>query len=536
MRSIGKARISRRRFIALAGTAAGLGVFPGLATPIVKAAPATGPIRRGGVLTIAVSDDVTSIDPARAANLGDGMMGPLLGQPLVGGGPRDEMIPVLAESWERTFAGRRWVMNLRRGVRFHNGRELTADVVKWNFDRILDPKSGALLGPIFRDMGLRSTVVDKYTIQFDLANGFGTFLSHLTNNARGAILAPESARADGTIEKPIGTGPFTFESWRPGAELRFRRFDRYWQKGDDGKPLPYIEALVLKVVANETVRLAALRAGEVDMMTHPPLDEAKLWIASGPPAGINFHKYFYNYSDYVGLNARRQLFSDQRVRMAVKLTLDREAINQVIFGGLAEVQNQPFKRSSFWYLDVPYPQPDVTRARNLMREAGLGSGADVTFNQWSPVYDKYAEIIQAQLAQIGLRVRLVKRDFASFFRAGPTYEADMQVMSIGTIFHPDRPYTYIEADHPFHWLTGGLDSSETETLLARGRNEADLERAKAIYRTIVQRVEENATPIYLTNPPLVPAFRDYVKGYAPIDQGVMALAATVGVHKTWLTK
>ena len=446
------------------------------------------------------------------------------------------MVPVLAESWERQFAGRRWIMNLRRNVWFHNGRELTAEIVKWNFDRILDPRSGALLGPIFRDMGLRAAVVDKYTIQVDLSNGFGTFLSHLTNNARGAILAPESVRPDGTIDKPIGTGPFVFESWRPGAEMRFRRFDRYWQRGDDGRALPYIDALVLKITPNETVRLAALRAGEVDIMTHPPFDEAKQWLTSAPPAGINFHKYFYNYSDYVGMNVRRGPFSDQRVRMAVKLTLDREAINQVLFGGLAEIHNQPFKHSSTWYLDVPYARPDLARARNLMREAGLSSGVDVTFNTWAPVYEKYAEIIQAQVAQIGVRVRLIKRDFASFFRAGPTYEADMQVMSIGTIFHPDRPYTYLEADAPLHWLTGGLDVPDAEGLLAKARNEADFDKAKVIYKTLLQKIEDAATPIYLTNPPLVPAFRDYVKGFAPIDQGMLALAATAGVHRTWLAK
>jgi peptide/nickel transport system substrate-binding protein len=446
------------------------------------------------------------------------------------------MIPVLAEGWERMFAGRRWIMNLRRNVWFHNGRELTAEIVKWNFDRILDPRSGALLGPIFRGMGLTTRVVDKYTIQFDLTNGFGTFLSHLTNNARACILAPESARSDGTIEKPVSTGPFVFESWRPGAEIRFRRFDRYWQRGEDGRPLPYVDALVIKIVPDANVRLTALRAREVDLITHPSLDEVKRWTTGGPPAGLSFHKYFYNYSDYVGLNVRRTVFSDLRVRQAIKLAVDREAINEAVHAGLAELHNQPFKRTSLWYVDVPYPRPDLARARELLRQAGLQAGTEVTYSVWAPQYERYADIIQGQLAQIGLRVRLLKRDFASFWRLGPTYEADMQLMPIGTIFHPDRPYAYLEADNPLHWLTGGFSLPEYDALLVRARNEADIDKAKTIYKTLVQRVEEHATPIYLMNPPLVHVFRDYVTGYAPIDQGVMALAATVGVHKAWLAK
>ena len=118
--------------------------------------------------------------------------------------------------------GKTWVFHIRKGVTFHNGRELTADVVKLNFDRMADEKSGARLAPIFKDRGVVSSVVDPYTFQVTITSGFGSFPSQLTQNAWGAILAPESFKPDGTIDKPIGTGPFVFESWNPAASCASR--------------------------------------------------------------------------------------------------------------------------------------------------------------------------------------------------------------------------------------------------------------------------------------------------------------------------
>jgi peptide/nickel transport system substrate-binding protein len=506
------------------------------AAPAPTAAPAAqgGPIRRGGTLTVAVTEDVSSIDPHKVTNLGDGIMGPLLGQPLVGGDPTDQMEPVLAEKVSTPDNGRTWVFNLRQGVKFHNGEELTADIVKLNFDYIMDEKSGSRAGPIFRARGVQPAAVDKYTFQLKLSSGFGSFLSQLTQNAWVTILAPESYKPDGSVEKPIGTGPFVFDSWKPGSELRFKRFDSYWQMGEDGKALPYVDELVLKIVPDATVRLSALRAREVDLMTHAPLDEAKTWIDGRPPAGIAFHKYFYNYSDYMTLTARQGPFKDVRLRQAVKYAVNRQELSEAVHSGLAELHNQPFKRSSRWYMDVPFSEPDPQKARDLMREAGVASGVDVTYIVWAPQYEKIAQVLQAQLSQVGFRLKLEKSDFAAWNKRRMELDTDMTQSPLGTLFHPDQPYQFLASDNPSIWIRGGLDDPERDKLITAGRDEVDYEKSKAIYRQLVGMIEEQAAPIYLMNPPIVHAFRENVKGYQPIDQGVMALAATNGIHKAWL--
>ena len=493
-------------------------------------------VQRGGVLTVAIPEDTDTIDPAKGGNLGYGIVGPLLGQPLVGGNPEDEIVPVLAESYSSPDEGRTWVFNLRQGVKFHNGLELTAEVVKWNYDRFLAEESEARVGPIFRSMGLRPSVVDEYTFQIELESGFGSLPSQLTQNSWTCILAPESFNEDGTIDKPISTGPFMLESYTPGSELRFQRFDDYWQVGEDGETLPYLDSLVINIVPEESVRLSALRAGDVDLITHTPLEDVRSWNDSAPPDGIDFRQYFYNYSDVFSLNSRRAPFENPLARQAVQQAIDRQQLNELVYAGLAQVHNQPFKDNSIWYLDVPIPEPDLERARALMEEAGLGDGVEAVYNVWSPQYDTIAEVIQAQLSQIGIRVILDRGDFAAWVEKGQAFEYDLIQHPFGTLFHPDQAYQRLESDSDRQWQSGGLQDPEMDELLREGRNTFELEGAQAIYTQVVERYHTNANINFLMNGPLVHSYVEALNNYVPIDQGVMALAATNGLHMAWLAR
>jgi peptide/nickel transport system substrate-binding protein len=491
-------------------------------------------VQRGGVLRVAIPEDTDAIDPARGGNLGYGIVGPLTGQPLVGGNPSDEIVPVLAESYSSPDEGRTWVFNLRRGVKFHNGLDLTAEVVKWNYDRLLDEASEARVGPILRAYGAQPSIVDEYTFQVELDSGFGSFPSQLAQNSWTCILAPESFNDDGTINMPISTGPFMLESYTPGSELRFQRFDGYWQTGDDDEPLPYLDGLVVSIIPEPSVRLSALRAGDVDLITHTPLEDVRAWTEGSAPEGLAFHQYYYNYSDVFSLNSRRAPFDDERARQAVQYALNRQELNELVYAGLAQVHNQPFKTNSIWYLDVPTPEQDLERARSLMEEAGLSGGVDVTYIVWSPQYDTIAEVIQAQLSQIGIRVTLDKGDFASWTQKGQAYEFDILQHPLGTLFHPDQPYQRLASTHDRHWQTGGLDDPEYDRLLEEGRDIVDLAATQELYTGLVELFQTRANLHYLMNAPLVHSYRAGLTGYEPIDQGILSLAATNGLHMAWL--
>ncbi len=531
--------LSRRALLkGLTAAGIGIGLSRGLERPPVAAdaAPAPGVPRRGGSMNIGIEEDLTSIDPYKLNGNGDLLIQGLMSQPLVAGNAEDKIEPVLAETYRSESGGKTWIFNLRKGVKFHNGREMTGDDVKWSFDRIRDRKNGAVLSSIFNIIDLRTTVVDRYTVRTDIATGFGAFLSNLAQSTRAAILAHESVDASGTVTKPIGTGPFQFVDWKPGVQFSAKRHDGYWQTGADGKPLPYIDALTVKVVSDPSARLNALLAGGLDFITQPPVAAARNWIDAKPPEGIEFRRWFYNYSDYLSLNTRRPPFNDVRVRQAVQATIDRRALNDAVYFGLGQVHNQPFKTSSFWYENIPIAPVDLTKAKSLMQQAGFGRGVDVTLAVWSPVNDACAEVYQAQLAQIGMRVKLDKHDPGSFFALLPTYNWGMATLEIGTLFHPDRPYGYLSKDNVGHPYVGGYDDPRVETLLAQGRDELDPARAKAIYRQVVTDFMAVGTPEYHVNLPLIDAYHGYVQGFDAYGRDLVAINGQMGLHKAWLAK
>jgi ABC-type transport system substrate-binding protein len=238
----------------------------------------------------------------------------------------------------------------------------------------------------------------------------------------------------------------------------------------------------------------------------------------------------------LSLNARRKPFNDPRVRQAVAARIDRGGINDAVYFGLGQVHNQPFKTSSFWYEPIPIAQPDPARAKALLAQAGYARGLDVTLTVWSPVNDARAEVYQAQLADIGMRVKLDKHDPGSFFAVLPTYQWDMATLEIGTLFHPDRPYGYFSKDNAGHPNVGGYDDPRFEALLAQGRDELDTGKAKAIYKTLILDVMGVGTPQYHVNLPLLSASHDYVQGFDAYGRDLVAINAQMGLHKTWLAR
>jgi peptide/nickel transport system substrate-binding protein len=505
--------------------------------PAAKPAAPSGTPKRGGMLTLAIHEDLTSMDPHKLQGVGDILIQGLMAQPLVTGNAKDEIEPVLAESYKTDDGGKTWTFNLRQGVKFHNGKEMTAEEVKWSLDRVLNKDVGAILYTVLTPINLKTTVVDKYTVKMEISGGYGSFLSNLAQSTRAAILHPDSAGADGQVTVPIGTGPFQYVDRQPGVEFKAKRHESYWQKAADGQLLPYIDALTIKIAADASTRLNGLRSGEVEFITNPPLNEVQKWVDTKPPDGLGFKKWFYNYSDYLGLNSRRKPFDDVRLRQAVRYTLDRDALNQGMYFGLGEVHNQPFKTTSSWYLDVPTVKRDLAKAKQLMQDAGVGGGVDATMLVWSPLQDKLAEVSQAQLSEVGIRMKLDKRDPANFLKELPSYNWDIATLVIGTIFHPDRPYSYLDRTHLSHPNVGGYDNPEIENLLQQGRNEPDMAKAKAIYKTIVEKgIEEVGTPLYTTNLPVVDAWRDYVQGFDAFGYDLVSINAEMGLHKTWIAK
>lgn len=538
--------ISRRRFVELVG-AAGVGTAlaacfpqaPDASSPSSPSAPgATGTTpKRGGTLTAAIEEDLANSDPHKVAGRADSLLfAYMIAESLVGPDASGQVVPVLAESFTSDSSGKSWLFNLRKGVKFHNGREMTAEDVKWSHDRISDPKSGALQGGLFRQMGLQTTVVDKYTARVDITNGAGAFLYTMALNPRTAIMAQESV-VGGELVKPICTGPFSFGVWVPGSSIEVNRAESYWRMGADGKPLPYLDKVRMKPVSEATTRLNALLTGEVDFVTSPPNIEVKKWLASNAPTGVKLLQDPTDLVYYLSLNMRRPPFDNLKARLAVASIIDRDAINQAVFFGAGTTVDQPFVPTSRWYVKGDVPKPDVARAKRLMQEAGLGGGVDMTMLVLTPQHDQVAEVVQAQLAQIGIRSKLDKRLQADFFKQVAERNYDLLTIHAGAILHPDRPYGYFASSHVSNPYAGGYNDPQLDAMLGKGRDEPDFTKAQAIYTTIYEQyVKGQGTPIYTLLPPAFEAYRDSVKDYSSRASNFWAASDGSGMPKTWLAK
>lgn len=475
---------------------------------VVTATPEPKPAG-GGTFIGSYYVTITSIDPHRAVEWSDNTVNPLVYEALVGFGPDGRWKGVLAESWDVSEDGLTWTFHLRRGVKFHNGREMTADDVVFNFDRILNEATGASMYSYFKNKIVSYKALDPYTVEFVLSGGAGTFLSELGLSVRAAIVAPECVTKDNTIVHPIGTGPFEFLWWKPGEEWRAKRFDDYW--GQVAK----IDEVVFKYIPDTTVRLTALKTGEIDWMREIPYDQVKAMLAN-PSPDIQISVQYESRTNRLNMNCTRPPFNDPRVRQAVAYAIDKEAYVEAVWFGMGNPHNQPFSPGSFLELplDDPYRTSDIAKAQALMAEAGYADGFEANVISHAPFKDDW-EFLQTYLSQIGIKLNVEILDSAQWTARAKALDYDMMLASQALIYHWDRVYSYFDSASSANWLVGGYKNDRVSELLAQGRSEVDLEKAKAIYTTIAQIVQDEAGAIFLAGEPDVQLWRSWVKGYEP---------------------
>jgi peptide/nickel transport system substrate-binding protein len=513
-------------------TTAPAAIAPTAEAPAATAPTAAAPAapKAGGTLTFAMKEDVTSLDPLKAIQYGDIRLNILVAQQLVAPDRAGKFVGVLAESWETSADGKTWTFKLRPGVKFHNGQELTADDVKWIFDRILDEKAGAAMRSTYAGIKLQSEVVDKSTIKFTIESGMGPFPSYLALLNRSAIIHRDSYDAEGKVAKIIGTGPFMMDAVKPGESYTLVKNPNYWKAGE-----PLLDGVVLKVITDPVVRLNALRTGEVDMAEELPMSDVKKLLDS-PDPNFTVQVYYINSGERLVMNNTRAPFNNKDARLALQAVFDRDQYNEAIFFGLGQVHNQPFTPDNVWRLDVPMVTPDLTKAQEYFKASGLPEGTPVKFLLMANQKDK-GEVIQAMLGQVGFAVEFDTVDSAAWNSKGREYDYDLLLGTMTGIFDPDRPYGYLTKASGSSWLCGGYDSEKMNELLAAGKGEVDVAKRQEIYKQVVQLVQDDAATIYVLGLPWVEAWQNTVKDYQPgTSPALMMMDASDGLNKAWLDK
>jgi peptide/nickel transport system substrate-binding protein len=389
--------LSRRRFLAGTSMLALTLAFAGMA-PLSSSAFAQTPApRRGGSLKVAVPA-ATTIDPVKLNSSGGIAIVQQAAEYLVYAEPDLTLRPVLATSWEPSEGGKVWTFALRQGVKFHDGRPMTADDVVASFQRLVDPANaspaaGAM--PFLKKEGIAK--VDQHTVRFTLERPIGTF-PYFTHTYNCVILPADYA--GNFAEKPVGTGPFKLISYRPQEGATFERNPDYWDA-----PKPYLDRLEIQTFESPQPMVLALQSGDVQVVQQLSYIDAQ-GIRNAP--GIALIQADAADHRQLCMRTDTKPFDDKRVRQAVALCFDRPTMVRGLLGGLADVANDhPIAPIYPEKIEIPQRQANVQQAKQLLTAAGYPQGftIDLYTHQYLEL-PQFAALAQQMLTPAGIKVNL----------------------------------------------------------------------------------------------------------------------------------
>jgi len=360
--------------------------------------------------------------------------------------------------------------------------------------------------------------VDKYTVEVKLRRPFAPFPT-VTMEYGGQIMckrAHEEMGPERYGRNPIGTGPFEFVSWRPGSEIILRKNARYWKQG-----LPHLEEIAYRFIPDASVRLAALKRGEIDFMMSPDAKDVPALREGRDPSIVYTSVPGWNW-DYISFTFPPHVAADfptqkREVRQAIAYAMDRETIVREIYYGEATATDSPIPRGFRGYRKGPIRYPyraNLAKARELMRQAGV-SGFEVEVitsdKEW---LRRETELAAGMLGEIGIRVRVNSMDIGTYNTRwlGHRYVMNLEDISIVS---PDTDSTlyWFHRENTVGWH--GWQNAEVTEMLDRARVEASPTLREALYMKTVDAVLEDCPYIYLVHVNLVRLFRRGLVGYDP---------------------
>ncbi|HTK93292.1 MAG TPA: ABC transporter substrate-binding protein [Verrucomicrobiae bacterium] len=486
----------------------------------LAAAPADAQVR-GGTLRIGMDADNTTMDPHLSTAAVDRQVYNNIYGKLFDIDMKFGIVPQLVQSWEVKSGGLVYVFKLRRGVKFHDGTDFNADIVKWNFDRMRDP---ALASPRRSEIAPVKDVkvVDPYTVELTLSAPYAPLLSVLTDRA-GMMVSKAAVEKykDDYARNPVGTGPFRFAEWVKDDHLTIKRFEGYWEKG-----LPHLDEVIYRPIPDPSVRFTAMRTGQIDVMHQiAPKDVA----AAKSEKGIKVSEIPSLWWQGMHLNNQVAPFTSKPIRQAIWYAVDRTVIQRVAYQGLGTPAWGPFP-SSMWAQDTDFSdwRRDPAKAKTKLAEGGMPNGFSFTV-KGLPAQVQELQIIQAQLKDVGVDMKIEQLEFGKLLADLNSH--NFVALRIGWSGRPDPDGNV----HAFLHSKGGLNrvrysNPKMDELLDAARTEGDQAKRKALYAQISRIAAEDAPYIWIHHDAEVKVWGDQVKGFEHISDGM------IRVKGVWLDK
>ena len=429
-------------------------------------------------LTIGLPTNINTLDPHASSTVPtDLSLSSHLYTPLIIRDASLELQPAAAESWE-VLDDNTWEFRLRDGITFTNGEVLNAEAVKWNLERVLNPDNNLRLRGFLRLID-EVTVVDPLTVRIHTSSPFPALANQL---AMFFLLPPEWATENDPATAALGSGPYELVSFSSGDQAVIRLREDYW--GEQ----PAFEEVTFRIMPEAASRIAAVRAGDVDFVSQfPPSDVEALNGQDGVTAGTIASTRFM----FVKFNTLREPFAgNEDLWRALNYAVDRELILDALWGGAGEVGHcQPLSPAYFGFNpeleEYPY---DPDRARELLAQAGYPNGLEVeletTIGRYIQAPD-IAQIIAAQLGEVGVTVRISEMEFGAWLTK---YRKDR---NLGDMAYFGLAWPTLDADGLLGFWESTSDQAyyenpEFDALIREARSITDQERRLELYAQATQ--------------------------------------------------
>jgi peptide/nickel transport system substrate-binding protein len=527
--------LARRTFLRAAVLAAG-GMSATSMLSLPQVASAATP-KRGGTIRISLFSGFDTLDPHRTSfllaikvhnNIYNGIV------KIAYDGKNVSFVPDLAKEWDikdekiHTF-------RFHQGVHFHNGDELTAEGVKWSLERVVDPTIKS-----FHAWKLAAVekleVLDKYTLRMSLKHPDPFLPVALTGSTgrAGTIVNRRAVEQAGKAygAEPVGTGPFKFVEWVQNSHVILDRNPDYWERDSAGNQLPYLDRVHIKIISEDSSRIAALETGEIDGMDNAPQQFVSR-LRKNPKLNVytQVGGNYYNAS----MHCARPPFNNKTLRQAVSFAIDREAFIKVIYFGEALPAHGAISppMTDFW--DPEFESGtngqyyDLDKAKQLVKESGYDGREVIYVTQTWGTGPRRAQVTQAMLARAGINVKLELNEAASWRKRWRSGDYDLVDVQWSADLDPDETL-YPEWRTGGKWNFGKYSNPEFDAAVEVARKTLDVAKRRAAYDKAQRIIADDAPCAFIAHVNEFKVFAKYVKNFNPIP------ADLINMHDVWLDK
>lgn len=470
-------------------------------------------------LIIGLESSPINLDPRFATDANSSRAIQILFNNLVRLDPNSNIIPDLAERWKAPD-DKTYLFFLKKGVKFHDGRELTAEDVRYTFESLKDPNNASPHREAYEVIE-RVEALDKYTVRFILKGSFAPFLTNMVMGIVPKHVAEEKGKE--FAYNPVGTGPFRFERWIPDDKIEFIKNDDYFEGA------PKLKGVIFKIIPEDTVRLLELKKGSVDFIQNaiPPdsipslIEDRNLKVLTGEGTSYS----------YMGFNMTDPILKKVKVREAIAHAIDRKAIIEHLLGGLATPASGLFT-PSYWAYEprIKTYDFDPDRAKRLLNEAGYpdpdGNGPRSRFKLTykttnNELRKRIAEVFQQQLKEVGIDVEIKTYEWGTFYSDIKKGNFQIYTLTWVGITDPDIYYNIFHSSSipPKGSNRGRYLNATLDRLLEKGRSATGHEGRKDIYSNVQRIVSEDLPYISLWHTKNIVAMKNDIKGFVLYPSG-----------------